>query len=277
MIYQKMLSGETPYVFRVSPVASFEKHRHPEIELCYCTEGTYQIICENTRYTLTAGDFLIIGSMVAHEIVLGSAPARHTVLELGYALLGNDFDAFTSRSAVFGIYKRSELSGSRQYQQMVALLEETAALDGFRSDVCELAVKGNLYKISALFLQLIRSGQDADLRIRDLADVKKIDQALQIIHNQYSEPLTVETVSALCGYSKSNFCRIFKKITGDSFHATLNRRRVEVACVLLRQTDDPIELIARETGFADAKSFCRVFRSQAGSNAREYRKAFRGK
>ena len=87
----------------------------------------------------------------------------------------------------------------------------------------------------------------------------------------------VESVSAVCGYSKSNFCKIFKKITGDTFHNTLNRRRVEVACVLLRQTDDPIEKIAQEAGFADIKSFCRVFKNHTGSNAREYRKDFKAK
>lgn len=106
--------------------------------------------------------------------------------------------------------------------------------------------------------------------------LKKIDHALEIIHNQYPDPLTVDTTSRLCGYSKSNFCRIFKKITGNTFHNALNRRRVDVACALLRQTDAPIEQIAQETGFVDAKSFCRVFKSLTGITARDYRKMFKG-
>ena len=276
MIYQKMLSCDTPYSFRVSQVTSFEKHRHPEVELCYCTEGTYHILCENIRYTLSAGDFLIIGSMVAHEIVLGSSPARHIVLELGYALLGNHFDAFINQSSVSCIFRNSDLRNSKHHQQMVALLEETANLQSFPSDVRELTIKGKLYTISALLLQMIRSKQDTDIQIKDLSDVKKIDHALEIIHNQYPDPLTVDTTSRLCGYSKSNFCRIFKKITGNTFHNALNRRRVDVACALLRQTDAPIEQIAQETGFVDAKSFCRVFKSLTGITARDYRKMFKG-
>ena len=277
MIYQKMLLGDTPYFLTEGSTFSFEKHRHPEIEICYCTGGTYDIFCENKRHTLTEGDLLVIGSMVAHEIRTGSVPTQHIVIEIGYALLGDLFDAFTNQNAIHRIYKRDDPQEQEQYRQMVALIEEIAALNRFDSDVCELSIIGNLYKLSALLLQMLRASQDSHEQIKTLTDVKKIDLALEIIHNQYSEPLVVETVSAVCGYSKSNFCKSFKKITGDTFHNTLNRRRVEVACVLLRQTDDPIEKIAQEAGFADIKSFCRVFKNHTGSNAREYRKDFKTK
>ena len=277
MIYQKMLSSDTPYFLTAGSVFPFENHRHPEIELCCCTEGTYDIVCENKRYTLTAGDFVVIGAMVAHEICPGPLPAKHIVMEIGYTLLGDHFEAFTNQNAIYRVYKRSDLQGKEQYSQIVALMEETAALNGSDPDVCELAIKGNLYKISALLLQMLRASQEPSVQSKKLTDVKKIDLALEIIHNRYSEPLTVETVSAVCGYSKSNFCKIFKKITGDTFHNTLNRRRVEVACVLLRQTDDAVEKIAQEAGFADIKSFCRVFKAHAGINAREYRKDFKTK
>ena len=46
---------------------------------------------------------------------------------------------------------------------------------------------------------------------------------------------------------------------------------IMVACVLLRQTDDPIEKIAQEAGFADIKSFCRVFKKYTGLTPRQYR------
>ena len=123
-----------------------------------------------------------------------------------------------------------------------------------------------------LLLQLQEGSEASQQKNRRLHDIKKIDKALETIYNSYFMPLNIESVSASCGYSKSNFCKIFKNITGNTFHDTLNRHRIEIACTLLGETNDSIEKIAQETGFADAKSFCRVFRKIMGKSAGEYRK-----
>ena len=71
-----------------------------------------------------------------------------------------------------------------------------------------------------------------------------------------------------------NFCKIFKTITGDTFHSILNRHRIEIACLRLKIAGEPVERIAAEVGFADAKSFCRVFKAQMGISPGAYRKQF---
>ena len=50
MIYQKLLMGSKPYFVSVGNASAFEIHRHPEIELSFCMEGTYDIICENKNH-----------------------------------------------------------------------------------------------------------------------------------------------------------------------------------------------------------------------------------
>ena len=90
--------------------------------------------------------------------------------------------------------------------------------------------------------------------------------------NHYGEELTVRYVASQCGYSDSNFCRIFRQITGDTFHATLNKRRCEMACTLLESTTASVESIAEQVGFADSKSFCRVFGKVMGCPPGAYRK-----
>lgn len=274
MLYQKLLMGNKPYFLSVGSVSAFETHRHPEIELSCCLQGHYDIICEKKQYTLNMGDFAVVSPMAAHEIPQNNTFCRHITIELGYILLGEHFDFFTNQNSSCRIYKKSELEQTESYKQLMLLLEETAALHCSDLNFCELSIKGNLYKISALLLQLCNCYAD-NSRSKRLTDVKKIDKALESIYARYYEPLTVESVGAFCGYSKSNFCKIFKNITGDTFHNTLNRHRIEVACMLLRETDHTIEKIAQETGFADTKSFCRVFKKIIGNNAGEYRKSFK--
>lgn len=275
MIYQKLLMGSKPYFISVGSASAFEMHRHPEIELSFCMEGAYDIICENKRYSLTEGDLVVILPMAGHEIPSDNCPCKNLTIEVGYTLLGDFFEAFTNCNSHCLIYKKGEVQHKALYKQLLELLMQTAILHSSDYDFDELSIKGNLYKISALLLQMLHSPQPVDIQNRKLTDVKKIDKALAIIYNHYYESLNVETISSSCGYSKSNFCKIFKNITGDTFHRTLNRHRIEIACMLLRESSDPIEKIAIETGFSDTKSFCRVFKLFMGASAGEYRKSLK--
>lgn len=275
MLYQKLLMGNKPYFISFGKVLAFETHRHPEIELSYCAEGKYDMICEKKQYSLASGDFAVIGPMAAHEFPQSNASCQRMTIELGYTLLGTYFETFTAQYSDCQIFKKRDLQHTAAYRQLVALMEETAELHCSDSTFSELSIKGNLYKISALLLQMSCDSQATNIQSKKLTDVKKIDQALETIYNRYFEPLNVEEVSAFCGYSKSNFCKIFKNITGDTFHNTLNRHRIEVSCMLLHETNDTVEKIAQETGFSDAKSFCRVFKKLMGKNAGEYRKSIK--
>lgn len=271
MLYQKILMGSEPYFLAVGEAFAFEMHRHPEIELSYCMEGELDMICEGGRCTLRAGDLAVIPPMMAHEIPLQRRACKKMTIEVGYVLLGAFFEVFTSQVTDCRICRKSELCDNNIYPELVALLEETAELYSSDPPFGKLMIKGNLYRMSALLLRLCSPSQEQAAGLKRLADIKKIDLALGKIYNSYCEPLSIEAVSAYCGYSKSNFCRIFKQITGDTFHSTLNRHRVEVACLLLHKTDDTIEKVAEETGFADVKSFCRTFKRYTGMCAGTYR------
>lgn len=270
MLYQKMLLSSKPCVVLVGAVKAFEVHRHPEMELSFCMEGEYDLICEHKRYTLSEGDFALVPPMLAHEIPRREGAGRMVTVVVGSALLGEVFDYFTNQSSLFLCRKGQ---GGAPYGELEALLRETAMLHRSEEAFRELSIKGNVYKICALLLQMLNLTEAEGPQNKKRTDLKKIDQALEQIYNYYDQPLTVEEVSAFCGYGKSNFCKIFKSITGNTFHYVLNRHRVEVACMLLKESDQTVEEIARDTGFADAKSFCRVFKKFMGQSAGAYRKS----
>ena len=64
-----------------------------------------------------------------------------------------------------------------------------------------------------------------------------------------------------------------RTVTGDTFHNVLNRKRVQNACDLLRETNMQISEIAAQVGFEETKSFCRVFKATVGSTPGQYRKS----
>ena len=272
MLYQKLLVGANPYFVSVGPASAFEVHRHPEIELSYCMKGSFNIIIGKKEYILNEGDLAVVNPMAAHE--LGE---KHTedclrlTVDVGPGLLGEQFDLFVSMNHN-SILSLKDDGADKLYKELAELLDQTADVFDKRPPFYSLTVKGNVYKISATLLQILVKGNVQDSTLKTLTDIEKIDRAISIIYNQYDEPLDLDSVSALCGYSKSNFCKVFKAITGETFHSMLNRHRVDIACLKLKDSNASVEDIALSVGFTDTKSFCRVFKTITGESSGNYKR-----
>lgn len=273
MLYQKLLTGNHPYFLNVIHMPGFEEHRHPELELNYCLKGSCRFRVDKKEYDLKEGDLIIIGSMISHEVPIHHEPDNLIMtVEVGPVLLMGYFDLFSKAIFHNPLYHlKNNEENNAIYDQLSSLLDETAVLHLNRCDFSELLIKSNLYKICAHLLQLSMQNAENASAHRSLRDISKIEKALDIIHDKFAEPLSVEQVATLCGYSNSNFCKVFKNITGDTFHNVLNRHRVENACCFLQGSNMSIENIAIHVGFTDAKSFCRVFKNFMGVTPGTYR------
>jgi len=268
MLYQSLLIGEKPYYISLGSVGRFREHRHPEAEFIYCLDGSFSITVEKASDTVRAGDIALVAPMTAHEFHNAADPQRHTlVIEVGPILLKSHFGALSK--AAFTPFVHTLDNRSENRIRLRELLEETAELCRASDEYTELLIAGNVYKICAYILREFSAGGSAS---GDLRAVANIERALALIHDRFAEPLTVEQAASVTGYGKSNFCRIFKNITGDTFHNVLNRHRVENARCYLDETALPIAEIAPLVGFADAKTFCRVFKAVKGISPGQYRR-----
>ncbi|MEQ1701695.1 MAG: AraC family transcriptional regulator [Ilumatobacteraceae bacterium] len=97
------------------------------------------------------------------------------------------------------------------------------------------------------------------LRVRDEMD------------RRYAEPLDVHTLAGIAHLSASQFGRVFKSVYGETPHHYLQRRRVERAMTLLRQTDRRITDVAWDVGFASLGTFGRTFTDVVGCSPTEFR------
>ena len=85
-------------------------------------------------------------------------------------------------------------------------------------------------------------------------------------------PITVEEISELTDYSESHFMRIFRRETGQTFISFLNDYRLEMAAYLLKETADPVNAIAENTGFGNFSYFIRMFQKKYGTSPLKYRR-----
>ena len=87
----------------------------------------------------------------------------------------------------------------------------------------------------------------------------------------YDKPLDVPALARVALTSEAHFIRTFKETFGETPHRYLQRRRVERAMFLLRETDLGVTEICLEVGFASVGSFGRTFQEIVGESPTEYR------
>ena len=87
--------------------------------------------------------------------------------------------------------------------------------------------------------------------------------------------VTLSSLSAHMGYSRTHICRMFQRLLGKSFGDVIGNIRREHAEFLLRTTDKTISSIAISVGYDSVEHFSRLFKRQTGISPGEYRKSAR--
>ncbi|MBS4202581.1 response regulator transcription factor [Lederbergia citrea] len=95
--------------------------------------------------------------------------------------------------------------------------------------------------------------------------------AVKYIIEHLSTPILVSEVAEIVGLSRSHFSTLFKKTAGESFHAFIDRMKMDRAMELLELTQAPIQDVAEQIGMMDSKYFSKWFKKTTGFTPTEYR------
>jgi AraC-like DNA-binding protein len=107
---------------------------------------------------------------------------------------------------------------------------------------------------------------------RDVEDLnRRLLRARDAMDRAYAEPLDVRSVAAVAHLSEAHFSRSFRTTFGETPHQYLQRRRVERAMFLLRETDRSVTDICLDVGFGSLGTFSRTFREIVGETPSGYR------
>jgi transcriptional regulator GlxA family with amidase domain len=87
----------------------------------------------------------------------------------------------------------------------------------------------------------------------------RIQNALAYAKRSLDKPLTVRQLAEAAHLSPRQFSRAFHAETGQSPAKAVENLRVEAARLMMEQSRHPIDLIARQTGFADRDRMRRAF------------------
>lgn len=100
---------------------------------------------------------------------------------------------------------------------------------------------------------------------------RRLLRARDAMDRTYAQPLDVQNLAKVACVSEAHFIRTFRATFGETPHRYLQRRRVERAMFLLRETERSVTDICLDVGFNSLGTFSRTFHDIVHATPTEYR------
>lgn len=117
--------------------------------------------------------------------------------------------------------------------------------------------------INAILAALLRYAPNTE---RDIW----IKRVIGLIEAKYDQPITVQSLAKELSLERTYFTSLFKAKTGWTPSSYLTSVRIEKACILLKETNEPISVVAEAVGL-DARNFARIFKQIMKKTPRQYK------
>lgn len=101
---------------------------------------------------------------------------------------------------------------------------------------------------------------------------RRLLRARDAMDRTYAQPLDVPALARIACVSDAHFSRSFRATFGETPHRYLQRRRVERAMFLLRETGRSVTDICLDVGFTSLGTFSRTFHEIVGESPVDHRR-----
>ena len=249
-------------------------HRHPQWELTWIERGSGIRFVSGSVQPFSAGDMVLLGANLPHTwkslATRGSKSCIATVLQFPPALLKMDALPELSQLHPLMSMARRGVHIEGGCQQLVA------------QRLADMLTMDPLGRVAGLFdvmRQLSLHPQDlspVSERVTSPEDTParetRVDRLVQWIHSHAGSNIRLQEAADLVHVSAGAFSRFFSRETGKTFTDFVNDVRCARACILLRESAQPIADVASDCGFVTPSHFNRVFLARMGIAPRAYRR-----
>lgn len=256
--------------------STMRANRHEYMEVLYVLSGGLTVEVEQRNVPVTEGALFVMGGNLLHRVT--EFHTRGTQAATLYFMPG--FICPAGMAGEHGQYLRPFLDQDTQFPHVIdpstgVSRRAFELMLRIQSEMREqqpgsrLMVRAHLQLILAdLFRHYSTSTDISEGRRHAL---ERVRTALEFIDRHHCEHVALQDVSDLVRLSRTQFARIFRQATGQSFIAYLQQRRVEHAKELLASTDKSIAEISQEAGFGNQSYMGVVFRDVVQMSPKEYR------
>ncbi len=260
---------------------NFPEHWHTSIEIIMPLNQGYDVEIGTRRYHLKEGDIIIINSGVLHSLEAPPSGER-IILQFGDYLLYSLKEMETLLTLLPQvIYLTQEDDPQRLYgfvkRQMDAIVVEygqektffQAAIYARLIEIFVFLGRGATWSTRRGCLKCKGGGKSDPAKKKEYMEI--IMNACNYVNQRYQEPISLDEIARVSGFSRYHFTRIFKQCMNMTFHEYLNHKRIVKAEELLSTTGQSITEIALNSGFSSISAFNRTFKTVKGYSPSTYR------
>lgn len=263
------------YVDKHNPQYVMKAHWHKEFEIIRIITGKFHTFINHKEYVLNQGDVLLVEGGCLHRGEPTDAVYECIVFDL--KMLIRQQNNVVERFVLPLLNDTATINTVLYHQgsEIAKTIELLCQSLHNKKEYYELEVFSLLFHLLA---QIYESGAVSTSKDSNHTQQQKIIMGLlSWIEDNYTESITLKTLSDLSGFNPKYLCRIFKDYTSKTPINYINELRVEHACYEIAVKGKNVTRAAFDSGFNELSYFCRIFKHYKGITANEYKKQNTGK
>ena len=249
-----------------SPMRDYELHCHPTYEIYYFVSGNASYLVEGNCYRPTPHSLLMIPAGVFHGVRIESAGEYgRFALHFNSNLLPPEhrhilLSPFHKEDGAPDIYYEN-VQEFRLFQYFEALIDSAKMPEEHRDMALSISIQSILSQI--LYMSRCTKGVNPKENMTE-----QLAQILHYLNQNFTEPHSLDELSARFYISKHYMNKLFRKATGTTIGEYVIMKRISAAQSLMAQGYSAAQA-GINTGFGDYSSFYRAYRKVTGHSPRE--------
>ncbi len=249
------------------------KHYHDFYEILYYTDGELAMFLKDRRYTIAAGDIVLINALDMHtSIYPADKISERIMIRFNRAFLRSIFDDPEDSATVLSSFHAGNnvihLTGAMRTdveRVLNRLLEENRNWSHEAALLSRLLLGQILVMMSRVGRSLRkdedREGGQTQSIVREVATY---------ISHHFADDMTLSSLADRFFVSRCYLARIFKLHTGFTVVQYINNARITAAARMLKP-GVKVSDVAMRVGFNNVSHFGKMFRRSMGVPPRKYR------
>lgn len=273
-------------IIRATAFAIVEDHTHEFLEMQYIVSGKAVHKIAGHSYEVDKGSLLFVNFGQAHSYVC-SEPLTYVNILIQPEFISSELIDSDNALDMLAISLFEDFAGEDIHIKPHIHFDGSEVIDvektlddmlneyyakqiGYRT-----ALKGLLQYLLVLVFRKFRA---SDENLSVINHMQRITpEILRYIEDNCFEKLSVSDLAKRCYYNPSYFSRIFKECYGMTLISYIQKKRIDEAVRLLRETDISVEEICRRVGYSEKKHFYKKFHEITGTTPSAFRKSERVK
>jgi AraC family transcriptional regulator len=232
-------------------------HFHEHANIALTVEGSFTETVGTEPYEVNPSSVIFRPAGEKHSNRYGEAAARCLIIEVRPERLA------AIRQVTQILDRASYIEGGLVSSLALRILRECRILDA----VVPLAIE-------ALTLEMLVQATRLD-DMRDRNPPRWLQQAREVIHEQFLESLSLSTVAELVGVHAAHLAKVFRRHYGCTVGGYVRMLRLDYSAKLLAQFDKSLSTVALAAGFYDQSHFAHRFKLRFGVTPGVFRAGLR--